>query len=168
MMPLVPAAASHLDVREPIATALPIEACCAAERAPAPAPPICRSPVEITLRLSQAGETLFRDNRQRAAALRKLLVLRKIEALWSSTGPTGRAYMLLDEDDGSLSTDERRLLLLCFDLWRSQGGALSREASSVLDGEIVEALSSLLLALEAGRAAVDDWIAAMPSASPRG
>lgn len=105
---------------------------------------------------------MFRDNSQRVAALRKLLALRGIESLWSATGPTGHAYMILDHDDDSLPTDERRLLLLCFDLWRSQGRVLPREASHGLNGEVAEALSSLLQAVESGDAAVDAWIASLP------
>jgi hypothetical protein len=109
---------------------------------------------------------LFRDNSQRVAVLRKLLAVRRIESLWSATGPTGQAYMVLDRDDNSLPADERRLLLLCFELWTSQGRVLHREASHGLNGEVAVALSSLLQAVESGDAAVDAWIASMPPASP--
>jgi hypothetical protein len=102
---------------------------------------------------------MFRDDAQAARAIRLLLARLGVEELWSETGPTARAALLRYEDDATLPSGTRALVLAAFSLWSiAPGGVPLGDVVRALDPEICRCLCSLIVAYAEGEDAVDAWI----------
>lgn len=101
---------------------------------------------------------MFRNDRQACLAIRALLAtLHPLRAAWTLDGPTEQAVAWLRRS--SLSHGEEVMLRVAFDLWNGDGGAKLADLIGVLDAKRSEAVLGLLLALNRGPRAVDEWIA---------
>lgn len=104
---------------------------------------------------------MFRDDRQTNRALAALLsTLPRLRGLWTDRGPSKEARELIDRGGGSLSREERVLLLVAADIWGGRGGARFAEVWSALGAEVRIALGQLMVAAARGAEAVDGWIVA--------
>ena len=101
---------------------------------------------------------MFRDDNQNARACRALLATIRRAELWTPTGPTSEAVMLLEDDGGPLSTGERVMLLIAFAFWNGSGTLRFAEIVESLDVEPCDAVCSLLVAVKYGSRAVDEWL----------
>lgn len=101
---------------------------------------------------------MFRDDQQASAAIRALLSTARLGHLWTSSGPTPQASQWLAQDGGPLSSGERVLLLTAWTLWNGEGGIGLGDIVDFLDRERTGALCLLVLAIQDGPAAVDEWL----------
>ncbi len=102
---------------------------------------------------------MFRDDNQASRAIATLLFsLPALRTFWTATGPTPAALELLEHDGGPLSSGERVLLLAAFALWNGDRKLALADVVEHLDGEPVETMCSLIVAMKRGAAAVDEWI----------
>lgn len=104
---------------------------------------------------------MFRDDTQMNRALAALLsTLPRLRGLWTDRGPSEQARALIEQGGGSLSREERVLLLVAADIWNGHGGARFAEVWSSLGAEVRTALGLLMVAEARGAEAVDAWIVA--------
>ena len=101
---------------------------------------------------------MFRDDRQSCDAVRVLLGSVKLEPLWTAAGPTDEALKLLEQRGGAMSHGEQLMLLVAFDFWNGKGKAELSELLSVLDGDRMRLVASLMIATAEGSEAVDRWL----------
>lgn len=101
---------------------------------------------------------MFRDDDQLARACRALLAQGRLQRLWTRRGPTGEAKTLLQDDGGPLSSGERILLLAAWAFWNGEGGLRLAEIVQQLDARPTGVLCALMVALQQGAAAVDEWL----------
>lgn len=108
---------------------------------------------------------MWRNEQQTNDAICLLLSrcgLPALKGLWTCDGPTEAAYDLYDANGGYLSSGERRMLLVAFDLAnRTVDDAPQRVQLSdvvTLDAQRARLVLSLALALAQGTTAVDRWI----------
>jgi hypothetical protein len=78
---------------------------------------------------------MFKDDHQACAVIRALLHTTKLARLWTPYGPTDEAERLLKQNGGSLSSNERVLLLSAWTLWNGDGGVTLGDIVNRLDGE---------------------------------
>jgi hypothetical protein len=111
------------------------------------------------------GPVGFRDDRQGAAACRVLLDrIPGTRGLWTDSGPTPGAVELMKNDGGPLSSGERVMLLAAFALWNGDG-QLSVDDLLRLDGENLQAVGSLLVAMGTPMQPLDAY--GVPVGAPR-
>ena len=100
---------------------------------------------------------MFKSEAQQCQAIRILLSSLMLEHLWTAKGPTRRACDLLE--GSPLSSGEQILLRCAFDFWNGAGKVLLyHDLLGVLDGTRLHLVLTLALAVNAGGAAVDEWI----------
>lgn len=105
---------------------------------------------------------MFRNDRQIARVNQVLLssVGREgLDDLWTEEGPSDVAIHYFENDGGTLSGGERRMLLFTFALWHGESKNLSAAELLALDGEQLDLIGTLFRALALDADAVDDWIA---------
>lgn len=101
---------------------------------------------------------MFRNNKQQCQALRMLLQSVRLDYLWTDDGPVSEAFRLRDANGGPLSSGERLMLLAVFDLWNGSGNLRFSEVPGPLDARRAQRLLSLILAINIGSEAVDQWL----------
>lgn len=89
---------------------------------------------------------MWKSEKARCAAIRKMLSGSSVQRLWTDSGPTGEAIDLLAADGGPLSSGERVLLLAAFDLWNGMGKCRLSELLSTLDEDNLRLVAEALLA----------------------
>lgn len=103
---------------------------------------------------------MFRDDRQRARACRALLVLVRLEDLFTVDGPTPRAVELFQAKGAKLSTGEAIMFEMAFGIWNGR----STDAGVVLgdllrlDSVNLQAVGELLAAAAGGAEDLDAWL----------
>jgi len=107
--------------------------------------------------MKAAAGSMFTDDLQRARACRVLLSTMRLDRLWTDDGPGPQARAMLRSE--VLTDGERAMLRAALDVWDGSGGLQLAEAIAKLDGVPMEALCSLLVAMQLGSGAVEDWIA---------
>lgn len=107
----------------------------------------------------------FRDDAQLAEVCKVLCEHASLPGVWAAaSGPTGRAEEVLIKGRGGLSLGQYVTVLACWELWddarlTKQSGVLRlRDIVSVLTGKYLLPLSTLLVAMAGGPAAVDGWL----------
>jgi hypothetical protein len=101
---------------------------------------------------------MFTSEQQRSEVCRTLLEAVYRGDLWDHTGPTDAALDLLEADGGPLSSGERVMLKIAFDVWNGGGNATMSGAFYTLDQSRRTVVADLMLALDDGRQ-IDDWLA---------
>jgi hypothetical protein len=102
--------------------------------------------------------TGFRDRAQRAAVCATLTQEIWGGPYWTAEGPSLKA----NHDwvwRSSLSTGERILICVALDLWNRSGAAEIGDLLRHLDHSHVCRIGALLVAISAGPAAIDRWLA---------
>lgn len=104
----------------------------------------------------------WRDDAQRAAVCSTLLALVGLGGLWRHDfgypGPTRRAHALLEAGGAPLSSGERVMLRLAWDVWNGAGRAVLGETLAVLSPRLLEKVGRLLMACAQGPDQIDAWI----------
>lgn len=109
--------------------------------------------------------TAFRDDAQLAEVCKVLCEHASLPGMWvAASGPTARAEEVLVKGRGGLSLGQYVTVLAAWELWdegrlTEQSGVLRlRDILSVLTGKYLLPLSTLLVAMAGGPAAVDAWL----------
>lgn len=103
---------------------------------------------------------MFQNDTQRCQAIRVLLSSLGLERMWTTTGPTDEACELLEQKGGYLSSGERLLLFVAFDMWNGDGHADFGKLLYSLDGARQRLVGELLVAMSAEtNQTIDAWIA---------
>jgi hypothetical protein len=103
---------------------------------------------------------MFENDGQRCEAILVLLASLRLERLWTMKGPTDEACELLEQRGGYLSSGERLLLFVAFDMWNGDGHADFGRLLYSLDGERQTMVGLFLIAMAQGSHAIDQWIEA--------
>lgn len=96
---------------------------------------------------------MWASEKQQCAVIRTLLASVHLERLWTATGPTKEAITLLEAKGGYLSSGERLVLLVAFDVWNGHGNAEVGDLLATLDERRLRAVTDALLARDAGEEA---------------
>ena len=99
----------------------------------------------------------FRDESQKARALRALLAQVELSHLLSDEGPAPEARRLREEGYGNLTTDQGLVLGVALALWDGEGGPTVRELKQLSETNFI-AVAALLKGVESGPEEVDRWI----------
>jgi hypothetical protein len=111
---------------------------------------------------------MFENEKQRARVCRAILISARLDGwkeygkpggeLWTDEGPTELAIDLLDRDGGPLSTGERIMFLIAWSLWNGDGKLRFDDVAYRIDGNNLRCIGTLLLAINEGGAAIEDWL----------
>ena len=104
---------------------------------------------------------MFRTEAQRARACAALCRRARLGGMWSESGPTEDAIAAMESNGGALSSGERVVVLAAWAFWNGHGGLSFADVIERLDGPNLRAIAHLMLALDAGGAAIDEWLAKM-------
>ena len=101
---------------------------------------------------------MLRTEAQQCKAIRVFLSSLRLDHLWTAQGPTEQACRFLESS--LLSSGEQILLRYTFDLWNGAGKVLLyHDLLGVLDPARTHKLLSLVMAVNVGGRAIDEWIA---------
>jgi hypothetical protein len=78
--------------------------------------------------------------------------------MWTEAGPTEAAIEIMETGGGPLSSGERIMVLAAWAFWNGHGGATVADVIERLDGPNLRAIATLMLALDRGGVAVDQWV----------
>lgn len=110
---------------------------------------------------------MFQNDQQRARVCRAILMSARLDSwgagnkrgeLWTDDGPTTLAISLLERDGGGMSTGERIMFMAAWSLWNGDGTCTLHDVAFRIDGNNLRCLSTLLLAINEGSQAIDDWL----------
>jgi hypothetical protein len=100
---------------------------------------------------------MWQSEHQQCEAIRALLRRVRLEHLWTESGPTKSACRLLEGGCGAMSHGEAVMLRVAFDLWNGRGKATVDELLSVLDGQNLASVGSLLVELSNSVPDIGRW-----------
>lgn len=100
---------------------------------------------------------MFRDDRQKAKVCSILNAFIATE-LWSETGPTPVAISLAERDGGGMSSGERIIFLIAWNIWT--GDPVSLQFSDIfrLGADRQKMVGSFLIASSDGSESLDEWV----------
>ena len=111
---------------------------------------------------------MFRNDAQRSAAARVLLRSVRQEHLWDER-PTPLALRLFERDGGYLSSGERMMLFIAWEVWdagASDGKAGVGQCMAKLDYPQLRLLGSFFTAFSGGAIAIDRWLVEHKACAP--
>lgn len=96
-----------------------------------------------------------------------LLETVQVEGMWTLEGPTDRACKFLKDRGEPLSSSEKTIFLLAWDLW-NQRGKMEFHRLFNLDSEHLFMVASFLVAMAQGAEDLERWIRVEEGASEDG
>lgn len=94
---------------------------------------------------------MWASERVRNETIRRMLsTTPQVARMWGIAGPSDEAVQLLDEDGGYLSSAERLLLKVAFDIWNGHGHCSVGELLDTLDEVRLRAVVVALLQRDGG------------------
>ncbi len=110
---------------------------------------------------------MFKNDQQRAAVCQVVCTLGKVPGTyWTDDGPTEAAKAVLDDRD-ALSSGERLMVLVAWDVWNGHGKVHIERLLRTLDGDNLRHVGWLLYALSFGQVGVEALFAGAPTVASR-